>query len=102
MIFIWPLGLLALLLVPLIVWLYLRLDARRTGAGGDQPQLGRGLQHTRTMGRRRHVPAILAVLALSSLFVGFARPQTTLDVPQRTSTVVLAFDTSASMLADDL
>lgn len=102
MIFIWPLALLALLFVPLIIWLYVRLDQKRTGARGNQPQLGRGPQHTVKMGRRRHVPPALAVLALCALFVGFARPQATLDVPQRTSTVVLAFDTSSSMLADDL
>lgn len=42
------------------------------------------------------------IFALASLLVGFARPQATVDVPQIRSTVVLAFDTSSSMIADDL
>ena len=102
MTFIWPTALLSLLAIPLIVWFYLRVDGRRTGASGDAPTLGRGPEGSPNTGKRRHIPVILAILALSILFVGFARPQATVDVPQRTSTVVLAFDTSASMLADDL
>ncbi len=102
MIFIWPIALLSLFAIPVIVWLYLRLDGRKVGMRGDAPTLGRGPEGAPTTGRRRHVPPILAILALSVLFVGFARPQATVDVPQRTSTIVLAFDTSASMLADDL
>jgi Ca-activated chloride channel family protein len=41
-------------------------------------------------------------VSLTALLVGFARPQATIDVPQIRSTVVLAFDTSSSMAADDL
>lgn len=100
--FIWPTALLSLLAIPVVVWFYLRVDGRRTGASGNAPKLGRGPEGSPNTGKRRHIPAILAILALSVLFVGFARPQATVDVPQRTSTVVLAFDTSASMLADDL
>lgn len=100
--FIWPMALLSLLAIPLIVWFYLRLDRRRTGASATMPKLGRGPVGSPVTKRRRHIPPILAVVALSVLFVGFARPQATVDVPQRTSTVVLAFDTSSSMLADDL
>ena len=100
--FIWPTALLSLLAIPVVVWFYLRVDGRRTGTSGNAPKLGRGPEGSPNTGKRRHIPAILAILALSVLFVGFARPQATVDVPQRTSTVVLAFDTSASMLADDL
>ena len=100
--FIWPTALLSLLAIPVVVWFYLRVDGRRTGASGNAPKLGRGPEGSPNTGKRRHIPAILAILALSVLFVGFARPQATVDVPQRSSTVVLAFDTSASMLADDL
>ena len=100
--FIWPTALLSLLAIPVVVWFYLRVDGRRAGTSGNAPKLGRGPEGSPNTGKRRHIPAILAILALSVLFVGFARPQATVDVPQRTSTVVLAFDTSASMLADDL
>lgn len=100
--FVWPSALLALLAIPLIVWIYVRLDRRRAQQRGSTNQLGRGPERLRTLGKRRHVSPVLAIAALSVLFVGFARPQATVELPQRTSTVVLAFDTSSSMLADDL
>ena len=100
--FIWPTALVSLFAIPVIAWLYIRLDRRGSGDKASAPKLGRGPQSVRSVGKRRHIPAVLAVAALSFLLVGFARPQATVDVPQRTSTVVLAFDTSASMLADDL
>lgn len=100
--FIWPTALLSLLAIPLIIWLYTRLDKRRIGPRDSSKQLGRGPERARSLGRRRHIPSVLAIAALCTLFVGFARPQATVDVPQRLSTVVLAFDTSSSMLADDL
>ncbi len=100
--FIWPTALLSLFAIPVIAWFYLRLDQRKVGERGEAPKLGRGPEGSPNTGRRRHIPPVLAILALSALLVGFARPQAPIDVPQRTSTIVLAFDTSSSMLADDL
>src|ERR687895_182666 len=53
-------------------------------------------------GRRRHVPATFAVLALAALVVAMARPQTVVAVPRDDATVVLTMDSSASMLATDV
>ncbi|MGH9224735.1 MAG: VWA domain-containing protein, partial [Acidimicrobiales bacterium] len=51
---------------------------------------------------RRHVPFGLFALALTVLVVGMARPMTTVKLPQREGTVILAMDVSNSMRADDI
>lgn len=56
----------------------------------------------RDPGWRRHVPAVLFLVALASLVVGFARPVRALRVGDERATVVLAIDTSLSMAADDV
>ena len=56
----------------------------------------------RKPGRLRHVPPALALLALAALATGLARPHATLSVKQEQATVVLAIDTSRSMVATDV
>jgi Ca-activated chloride channel family protein len=51
---------------------------------------------------RRHIPAALALLALSALVVGMARPQIAVAVPREEATVILAMDSSGSMTATDV
>lgn len=51
---------------------------------------------------RRHVPAVLTLLALSALVVGMARPQVAMAVPREEATVILAMDSSGSMTATDV
>ena len=53
-------------------------------------------------GWMRHIPALLALLALSALLVALARPQRTVAAEQRAATVVMVTDTSGSMLAKDI
>jgi Ca-activated chloride channel family protein len=48
------------------------------------------------------VPPALALLALAALATGLARPHATLSVEQEQATVVLAMDTSRSMVATDV
>jgi Ca-activated chloride channel homolog len=55
-----------------------------------------------TPGRRRHVPALLALAALAALLVAMARPQAVVAVPREEATVVLTMDSSASMTATDV
>src|SRR3954447_5605574 len=50
----------------------------------------------------RHLPALLALLALAALLVALARPQRTVAAERREATVMLVFDTSGSMLATDV
>jgi len=98
--FIWPAALLGLAFVPLLIVGY-RWQLRRRVALRHATRLGQGSAEHRTT-LRRHAPATLLLLSLTAMLVGFARPQATIDVPQVQSTVVLAFDTSSSMTADDL
>jgi len=53
-------------------------------------------------GIRRHLPPLLFLTALTLLLLAVARPQATVPVPRAAGTVVLAFDVSNSMAAEDV
>ena len=95
--------LLALLLVPLAVLGYALLERRRRSqaAAFATPALIPNLVG-RSPGKLRHLPPALALLALTALVTGLARPHATLSVDQEQATVVLAIDTSRSMVAVDV
>lgn len=100
--FIWPPLLLSVLLVPLGVLRYRALEGRRRRA---LTQVGLGLGQAtvrRSVGMRARIPGLLFVAGLSVLMVALARPQATVSLPREEGTVVLAFDVSGSMAADDL
>jgi Ca-activated chloride channel homolog len=105
--FIWPPGLVAVLLVPLGVLLYLEIERRRrrrVAAFGDlglAAGAGSGPAH-RGLRLRGRVPAVLFIVAFVVLTVALARPQATVSLPAVEGTVILAFDVSGSMAADDL
>ena len=103
MTFIWPGLLTTLLLIPLFIAAYARLLRQRQRAaaalgpmGVVQNRSGRGL------GRRRHVPALFFLIGLAALLFSLARPEMFVDLPRLEGTVILAFDVSNSMAADDL
>ena len=50
----------------------------------------------------RHLPALLALLALAALVVALARPERVVADERRQATVVMVTDTSGSMLATDV
>ena len=52
--------------------------------------------------RRRHRRGALILAGLTILVVALARPQSVVSVPRIEGTVILAFDVSGSMAADDL
>ena len=54
------------------------------------------------IGWRRHVPAVLLLLALLSLATAMARPAVDTKVPLERATIVLAIDVSLSMQANDV
>ena len=100
--FIWPQLLLSIALVPLGLALYRWLDRRRRAAMA-QTGLGVGSGTVRrSVGLRGRIPAVLFVAGLVVLMVALARPQATVDLPRSEGIVILAFDVSGSMAADDL
>lgn len=101
--FLWPGMLWSLLLVPVFVGLYLRAQVRRRRMVEKYGTLGIVQQAGgRPLGARRHVPAILFLAGLTVLLVALARPEAVIALPHEEGTVILAFDVSGSMAADDI
>jgi len=98
----WPSMLLSLLLVPVVVLLYLRVQRRRRVLSNNFGAFGRQ-QPTRAAGPgfRRHVPPLFFLSALIILLVALARPQAEVNLPRVEGTVMLVFDVSYSMAATD-
>ncbi len=100
--FIWSSLLYLLLTVPLLLWLYVRAQGRRREFAARYGSLGIAVDATRLVGRRRHIPALIFLFAITILIASIARPQATVIVPKLEGTVILTFDVSGSMAADDL
>ncbi|QYY28476.1 MULTISPECIES: VWA domain-containing protein [Cupriavidus] len=101
--FLWPdmLWLLGLLFV--LTAGYVWFDARRRRTTVSHPALKSiGFAMTGGTGWRRHVPAVLALLALVALIFAIARPQAVMTLPSRIKTVILVIDLSGSMRAQDV
>ena len=98
-----PTVLLGLLLLPLAALVYAAFQQRRKreAAAFANPALMPNLV-PRLPGFRRHVPALLLLLAAGGLVVALARPQRTVAAPQRAANVILVHDVSGSMRADDV
>jgi Ca-activated chloride channel homolog len=98
-----PALLLLLLLVPVAVVLYAALQRRRTRYAVRFTNLDLLSSVVEASpGWRRHVPAGLYLLAMASLMLALARPQTTHSVPKEEATVMLVVDISGSMNATDI
>ncbi len=102
MTFIWPYMLVTLLIVPVIVSVYLRLQRRQRVLANRFYSLGAGQKvKEQTPGRRRHLPSLFSLLGLVVILVALARPQAQISLPRVEGTVILVFDVSASMGATD-
>jgi Ca-activated chloride channel homolog len=100
--FAWPLAAPVLLLLPLAAWAYrrsLRAQSRRRDALAAQGLIPVSAAKVR---RRRHVPFLFWFLALGLLLVGVLRPKAEVNTLTREGTLILAFDISESMRADDI
>jgi Ca-activated chloride channel family protein len=101
--FIWPAMLFLLMLVPLSIGLYARLLRRRRLAAARLGPLGQVQSSSgAALGKRRHIPPSFFLLGFTLLIFGLARPEMLVDLPHVEGTVILAFDVSSSMNADDL
>jgi Ca-activated chloride channel homolog len=98
-----PFLLWGLLLIPVALLAYMLLQRRRIKYAARFTNLDLLANVVdASPGRRRHVPATFAVLALAALVVAMARPQAVVAVPRDDATVLLTIDTSASMTATDV
>ena len=99
----WPWMLWSLLVVPLYLAFYIRMQMRRRQLAAKLGSMGL-LQNSqgRAPAGRRHWPTAFSMLGLALLLFALARPQMPLRLPRIEGTVMLAFDVSASMAAEDL
>ncbi len=98
-----PLALFGLLAIPAIVVLLVIGERRRRAQAarfGTPALVAASVPAPRRV--RRFLPVALALLALTALVIGVARPRATLSVPGRQATVILALDASRSMSATDV
>jgi Ca-activated chloride channel homolog len=98
-----PIALVALVVLPLAAGIYWWLERRR-GRDAERfanPALVPNLV-SRRPGWRRHFPIVLMLVALAALVIGVARPHAEISVPREEATIVLAIDTSRSMVATDV
>lgn len=106
MTFLWPAMLWFLLTVPLLVALYQRLLQRRKQFALRYANFGLLQQAAAGQGRgpgvRRHVPALLFLIGITILILALARPEMVVSLPKVEGIVLLAFDTSGSMAAEDV
>ena len=101
--FIWPVMLFSLLLIPLFLGLYFRLLHNRRQIAIVLGPLGVVQNRAGSdVGKRRHIPPLFFGVGLTLLLFGLARPEMIVNLPRVEGTVILAFDLSNSMLADDL
>jgi Ca-activated chloride channel homolog len=101
--FIWPNMLWALVLIPLLVWLYVWVLRRRKKAVLQYANMALVKQALGQQSQwRRHLPPSLFLLALAALLVSLGRPAALVTLPTQHETVVMAMDVSGSMRAKDV
>ena len=97
-----PLFLLALLAVPLAIGLYVLAERRRMRYAVRFTNMDVLASVAGGSAWRRYVPPVLALLALTALCLGVARPERSTLVPEERATVILVIDDSLSMQARDV
>jgi len=91
-----------LILLPLFGIIYLIQQGRRKQIAAQYSGFGITGEDSRGPGWRRHLPPLLFLAALTILIIASARPQTMVSLPTQEGIIVLTFDVSGSMAADDL
>jgi Ca-activated chloride channel family protein len=95
--------LLALLLIPIVVGMYVLAQKRRARHPVHFSNFAVLADAARVNNLwRRHIPAALLLVALGALLLGAARPHAQVRVPRGEATVVLVLDVSGSMRAQDV
>ena len=103
--FIWPPMLILGLAIPLGALLHVAIERRRRRRAAFHGLLAAATRPLSAGGRaglRRRIPAAFMLVGLTLLVVAAARPEGVVSVPRVEGTVILSFDVSGSMAADDL
>jgi Ca-activated chloride channel homolog len=103
MTFLWPNMLWLLAALPALVALYLYALRRKQKSVARYPSLSM-VKAALGPGSsiRRHVPALVLLLAIAGMLLAMARPAAVITLPSHHETVILAMDVSGSMRADDV
>lgn len=90
-----------LLVIPAVIGLgYCVLSLRFIGAKTPRSRLNRVIPKDSAI--KRHVSVAVAVMAVVSLVLAYAKPTMILPQPRERATIVVAIDISRSMLAEDI
>jgi Ca-activated chloride channel family protein len=99
----WPLALFGLVAIPILAALYITMQRRRQQYALRYASVSLVQQAVGTgPGLKRHIPAVLYMLALGALIFALARPHASIPTPSTTGTVILSIDVSGSMFAEDV
>jgi len=101
--FVWPALLIMLLAVPVLALIYVSIQRRRRNLNarfGDMAWVTNASGSK--LGSRRHVPPMFFLAGITVLLFSLARPQAVISLPRLEGTVILTFDVSGSMAAEDL
>ncbi len=103
MVFLWPGFLILLGLIPLLILLYIWALRRRRSLAVRYSSLTLVRQALpRHSFLRRHLPFILALVAIAGLVVALARPVTIISIPTDQTTIIFTIDVSGSMRSIDI
>ena len=91
-----------LLIIPVIGGLYLYLNTLRPRSRKPARSSRLDLVLPRDRAWKRHLAVGMALLAIASLVVAYAKPKDFTEVPRERATVVVAIDVSRSMMAQDV
>ena len=101
--FLWPEMLWLLLTVPALIAAYFFLLRRKTQTALRYASLSIVKEAMGTGQRfRRHIPALLFLVALTVMILAIARPAAVITLPSQHQTIILAMDVSGSMRATDV
>jgi Ca-activated chloride channel family protein len=99
--FIWSSMLWLILLLPILALTYVVMVRRReriAEQSGFTP-----IKDMKTQaGIRRHIPVLIFLAGITVLLISLARPQARVSLPKYEGTVILVFDVSGSMAAEDV
>lgn len=103
--FIYPQFLLLYILVPVYIYLHFNFERKKKKdviPFGNMSVLLEAIVKTKSVDFLKHLPLVLKFLILCLLIFGIARPISTIYLPQKDTKVMLLFDISISMEAEDV